>query len=484
MIDWLSQPPVSVVQPQILNEPPVSRSARRPDVTVRPLDPQSQIVGLLGPQTTGLPLDLWQGSDPSALTQRLSRVQAGDIPALQSLLLTLLLAESYPPDDFSGAEALLLARVDLLRDLGAVEPAHALIEQAGPDSSPARFARWFETALLTGHEERACQVLNARPDLSGRLDARLFCAARAGNWADAALIFDTAKALGALPEDLLAVLDRFLNPDLFEEAAPLPAPAQPDALRFRLHESLGEPLPTATLPLKFASADLRDLAGWKAQIDAAERLSRAGALPPNQLLGIYDARLPAASGGVWDRVEALQRFETALNARNPDALARALPKVWQEMQNAGLQAAFADLFGEALMQQPWRNPQAQELAWRIALLAPSYETHATKAPPKAQNAAFLSGLAQGAPTRGETPLHSAIQRAFAAPPELSAAQQRQLAEHQLGDLLLEALSQVSAGADGDLGALTRGLQSLRAVGLEDLARRAALYLVLAGDQST
>ena len=46
-------------------------------------------------------------------------------------------------------------------------------------------------------------------------------------------------------------------------------------LLFRLHEAIGEPLPTGALPRAYAVADLRDLAGWKPQLEAAERLAVA-----------------------------------------------------------------------------------------------------------------------------------------------------------------------------------------------------------------
>ena len=52
----------------------------------------------------------------------------------------------------------------------------------------------------------------------------------------------------------------------------------------------------------FAQADMRDNTGWKAQLEAAERLARNGVLDPNQLLGLYTEEKAAASGGVWDRV--------------------------------------------------------------------------------------------------------------------------------------------------------------------------------------
>ena len=46
-------------------------------------------------------------------------------------------------------------------------------------------------------------------------------------------------------------------------------------------EAIGTPLPTAPLPLAFAHSDLRHTAGWKARIEAAERLVRTGAVSAN-----------------------------------------------------------------------------------------------------------------------------------------------------------------------------------------------------------
>ena len=81
-----------------------------------------------------------------------------------------------------------------------------------------------------------------------------------------------------------------------------------------LETGQGPGLMFVTLPLAFAHAELRDTAGWKSQIESAERLARAGVIAPNVLLGLYTERLPAASGGVWDRAAAFQRFESALTS--------------------------------------------------------------------------------------------------------------------------------------------------------------------------
>ena len=123
---------------------------------------------------------------------------------------------------------------------------------------------------------------------------------------------------------------------------------RPTPLEFRLFEALGEPLPTAPLPLAFAVLDLSGDNGWRAQIQAAERLARAGSLPANRLLGIYTMREPAASGGVWDRVAPCRTSRPRWNAARPGAVGPALLRVWPQMASGRLLVPFAELYAERL----------------------------------------------------------------------------------------------------------------------------------------
>ena len=87
--------------------------------------------GCCPPQVTGLPRALW-GLGPDRRDRRADPDERVDtLPALQSLLITLLLAEAEPPADAAGRGVLLLARIDKLLDLGALEQAAALLDAAG-----------------------------------------------------------------------------------------------------------------------------------------------------------------------------------------------------------------------------------------------------------------------------------------------------------------------------------------------------------------
>lgn len=479
VIEWLSKNPPAGDAGPVLLEPPVTENGLLPDILVSPLQVLEPPVGLVPTAVTGLPVDLWQSSDVVQLTRLIAEVPVLDSPAMQTLLYTLLLTEAVPPIGSDSAEMLLLARTDRLMALGAVDPAQAMMFHTGATHNADRYARWFDATLLTGQEERSCQALNAQPFLAPDYAARMFCAVRNGDWSAAAVMLDAARVLELLPQNKLFLMDRFLNPDIFEGAPPLPPPSDPDPLTFRLFESIGEPLPTASLPRRFAVADLRDLGGWKAQIEASERLARTGALSPNALLGIYSARLPAASGGVWDRVEALQRFETALNARDMAAVTKTLPPVWAYMKEMKLEVPFAVLFSEKLAQQPLRDPDAVDLAFRIRLLSPYYEAAADDAP-DTSDARFLASVARGAPVGTARPhvKAEAIREGFSDTAKPPVEMTELLENDQLGIVILKAIELFDSGARGNLTNLNEALATFRAVGLEDTARRAALQLML------
>lgn len=478
VIDWVQQnrdpsAVTSVAMPA--GEPPVASSGGTPVVSVKPLEEEAaRIIGLVPSTVTGLPQDLWQQSDPLTLSTALTSLPDFRLPAAQALLFTALLTEAEAPgQDADHKDIFTLARVSTLQRYGALDPALALIEQADVTRDTAHFAAYMDLALLTGEEWRACTVLSAHPHLAPALAHRIFCAARQGDWATAALLFDTGRVLGALSTAEAAVLDRFLHPELFDGLAPLRPPRAITPLLFRLHEAIGEPLPTRALPRGYAVADLRDLAGWKAQLEAAERLAATGALPDNRLLGLYTERDPAASGGVWDRVAAIQRFDTALATRSPEAVAKTLPTAWNAMQDAGLETAFAGVFANRLRAIPLTGRTAR-LAQTLALLSGDYTASAAHAEDR-----LLQAVAVGDPTGlrpGDTTTRAVID-AFA-----PTAGRQDLIDRarqgQLGDVILRTLVLLEEGADGNPRALTEALGTLRALGFDDIMRSASLQILL------
>ncbi len=472
-IEWLSRS----VELAPIFEPPITDTALTPDITTTALaQPSKDPIGLLSPRVTGLPKSIWSASVEADLVALVKAERIDMLPALQDFLKILMMAEADPPSDAGPDGALFVARVDKLLDMGALEQAKSLIEQATPDT-PSLFRRWFDVALLTGTEDDACDVMQETPSIAPTYPARIFCLARSGDWPLAALTLNTHRVLGDITAAEEALLSRFLDPELYEGEPPLQPPDRVTPLAFRMHEAIAEPLATATLPLAFAHADLRFTAPWKARLEAAERLARHGAISENVILQHYTARTPAASGGIWDRAAAIQRFDVAMLAKDTEAIAASLPDAWDAMRAARAEVQFAKLYGAALQDYALTG-DAQTLAFQIGLLSPSYERVAL-ADGADQIAPFLTGLARGVPDRAlaQSDKERVIADAFGdapAPQDLELL----IAEGRLGEALLRTLQRFDAGTDGDLRALSDALVVLRMVGLEDVARRAALQSLL------
>lgn len=458
---------------------PVTSSALPPAVDSAPLSQSNAgAAGLLGTATTGLPNTLWRASDPASLATLIAAVDL-PVPALSQLLHTLMLAEALPP---AGDDRLdfLNARLDWLMAQGAVEEALALLDITGVED-PRLFAHWVDLSLLLGDSEPVCKKLAEQPRLSADLSLRIFCTARDGDWQRAALILQSAETLGEITGRRAELLRRFLDPELADGRALLP-PVRPTPLEFRLFEALGEPLPTAPLPLPYAVLDLSGDNGWRAQIEAAERLARAGSFAPNRLLGIYTQRKPAASGGIWDRVGALQELEAALQRGTPDGIGRALVTVWPQMAHARILTPFAELFAAKLAGAAV-GPRAATMARRALFLAPEYEelasTLAATGSDTGTEARFLTAIARGLPPEdiAALPHADAVAQAFRQA-EVPQVLQDQLAQGRLGEVILRAVALFGSGAAGNGQDLTDAIATLRSVGLEDTARRAALELMI------
>ena len=477
-IDWLSQS-LSAPQAVALPKASVGGVIATPDVTVQSLgQPVADAIGILSTKLTGLPHNLW-GDAPAAEIEALINAASSDnLPALQGLLTTLLLAEAQAPMDSGPAPQVLLTRIDKLLALGALDQAHALIEAAGPASSPGMFRRAFDTALLVGEENRACAILAAAPGLSPSLPTRIFCLARVGDWDAAALTLDTATALGQVDAAQSDLLSRFLDPEAGEpDTTPTP-PIPVTPLDMKIFAAIGTPLPAATLPIAFSHADLSADQGWKARIEAAERLAHAGVIPPNLLLGIYTEQKPAASGAPWDRVSAFQKLDAAVEAGDGNAAAKALPAAWAAMQSVELEVPLSELFAGKLAKLPLAG-EARQIATTLALLSSAYESLVAASTPQNAREAFLFGIARGKLETLAPPdaMGRAISPAFTAPvvPDDIAPL---LTNGRVGEALLMAMDKISRGASGDLPQVTAGLSTLRQLGLEDVARRTALELML------
>ncbi len=478
-IDWLDRAlavPEGPAAPPATTPPVRTPLAARGTAIDRRALPAPSVdgTGLFPARRAGLERGLWGRTPLPVLTAALERLGPDTVPAAQQLALRVLTAELAPPRaaDPGTPGGWLRARVERLIALGAVQQADRLL-RAAPRHNAALAARAFDVALLLGADDRACAGLRGRianHDLQG---ARIFCLARGGDWPAALVALQAARALGVLPQGQGVLLDRFLREEDGDLA--LPPPRALSVLDWRLLDALGDPVGTAGLPLAFAHADLRGTAGWRAQLDAAERLARAGVLDPERLLGLYTRRAPAASGSVWERVRAVQALDAAL--RDGAGAGDALRAAWLRFRDAELESAFAQIFADRLAARPL-DGAAQGVQWRVLMLAGRAPDGI--APPdnaRARSAAALAGVATGlAPDAGA--MATALAGALNGPPRLDDARALWLDEGAQGRLLLDALAHVADGAAGDARAAGAGVAALRALGLDGPARQIAVELLL------
>jgi len=466
-IDWLSEQAVlpdgflvidpATGLPKGLGDA-VSNGASAPTVTATPLDVAGPDgAGLLPPEITGLPASLWSNSRMGDLISALQAVPMDLPPGAHDLLFRVLLAEADPPAGADGRGLWLGARADALLDRGAVDQALALVEASAP-ASPALFGRWFEAATLLDLDAAPCAALRRSTTLSADARVRAFCFARGGDWTAAALTVQTGAALGDLSDADADLLTAFLDPALAEEltlAAPGPTM---DIIEFRLRSAIGMPVPAANLPLRFAATDLNPDAPWRAQLEAVERLAKVGALPVSTVFSVYTARVPAASGTIWDRVTAIQALDAAVTAGDGAAIDAALPDAWTAAQDGGFPAAFAEWLMPRVQSPDTLSDVSRTLLGRLGYLTTAYEAHAAGL---GQSHPDLAAIATGTPDASGS-----------ATPSDKLLQLRDIG--QTGEAILLALTQIGQGQDGDPAQMERGIAGLRALGLEDFARRVAL----------
>ncbi|OWU79981.1 hypothetical protein ATO5_03070 [Loktanella sp. 22II-4b] len=518
-IDWLSSEDAQ--QSLRAPEPPVSRSALPDQVATSSIGSvRRDAIGLLPAQITGLPASLWGDTRVDELTALIEQQEIVALPSVQALLMMALLAEADAPlaavtaGPPPGDGAVFRARVAKLIEFGAIDQAAALLEQVDPHDV-ATFGQAFDVSLLLWREDQTCARLMKSPEIAPTLSARIFCLARSGDWNTAALTLESGRAVGALDPDSALLLAHFLQTEDPEPGRRprLPQPVSP--LAFRIMDAIAEPLPTNAMPLAFSHSDLRDTAGWKSQIEAAERLTRVGAVPGRRLFEIYSDRLPAASGGVWDRVSAVQVLIAAIGADNPVAVGNALPDAWSAMRSIQLEVAFARHFGPQIWQVmagsrtaplapggqslPQSIPGGDtpgagvlgpntDLAFRILMLSDQAEEVAQAWQPEQEGDRLLRDLAMGrhpAPDQAANTMEEAILLSAepATPPsdeDPAAAAARHMS---LGETILEVALLLRRGIEADPGDVTRALQLLRDWGLESTARAASLELLLLGDEA-
>ncbi len=477
-IDWLSDSITEEATPSAV--PNVETPAGTPPVIqVIPLDaPVVDMTGLIDAAELGVPSDLWGRSAANDLAGVLNGVTLGPEapPAIGRFLAKLLQARLDPPIDAAINDAFFLARLDRLLEKGHLSAARDLIDMSG-EREPQLFRRRFDIALLTGNETEMCREIESTPELSPTYPARIFCLARLGQFDVAALTLGNAETLDILTPEEDALLLHFLDPELFEGDPIPPAPRVPTPLQFRLYEAVGERISTEGLPVPFAFADMSDTVGWKARLSAAERLASTGAIPFERLEEVFNERSPSASGGVWERVAAIQQLSSAVRSARSTRIFDALPEAWEAATRGGYDHSLAVWLAPRLPDVEEDGPAAPAL-FEVALLAGDIakaERFARRSPEDR----FLLSLAAG--RAGTEPAGDALGRAvLRGLSALSAGEtfETLIRDNRRGEVLFRALDQLADGATGNPDTTANSLAALRRIGLEELARQIAVELVL------
>jgi hypothetical protein len=386
---------------------------------------------------------------------------------------SLLLAEARPPLDEPERYAFLEARLNKLLQYGAVDPAIALIERASP--VPERMIPLlFDISLLSSNNFPACDPIlqNTRnKDLQAEL---IYCYARKGDWLTAHLILKTEEVLGDLTKKEISLLDRYLEVDFDVNLnALLPPPELITPLEYRLYEAIGEPIPAEYLPIQYSQSDLDGENGWRAQVIAAERLSLTGAIPGNQILGIYTNYRPGVSGGMWERVKAVSDLDEALETeKNIDQYFQAAWKIFKKTDQLTI---FAKLFGLRVFEKNL-TPTSKKMAADLLLLTNNFKL--TESYWSLNDIRF--GLTTGDFSRvlvsNET--ERTILKVFT-DPSIPFLVEQKLNQGKLGEVILNSLLQFETGIEGNLKDFSESLSTLNLIGLGSTARRAALtHLVI------
>ena len=472
-IDWLSKENKKF-QKSLLDEKN-TETENAGDIKVSTLiSNEYQAIGLLPIYVTGIPTTIWRNSSFDDLVYSFKKMPIFKYSPIQELVYSLLLAEARPPSNEPERYAFLEARLNKLLKYGAVDPAIALIERASP--LPERMIPLlFDISLLSSNNFPVCDPIfqnTKNRDLQAEL---IYCYARKGDWLTAHLILKTEEVLGDLSVREVSLLDRYLEVDFDVDLnALLPPPELITPLEYRLYEAIGEPIPAAYLPIQYSQSDLSGENGWRAQVIAAERLSLTGAIPENQILGIYTSNDPGVSGGMWERVKAVKDLDLALE--DGENFEYYFQNAWRVFKKTDQITVFAKLFGLRVFEKDL-SVNSREIAANLLLLTSNFRL--TKGYWNSSDIRF--GLTTGdfSQVRASNEIEKIILKVFTEPSMPFLVEQK-LNQGKLGEVILNALLQFETGIDGNLKDFSESLSTLNLIGLDNTSRRAALTHLVVG----
>lgn len=304
------------------------------------VNPES--AGTLSPETGGLPIDLWKGTDRSLVERLLPEIPGGLVsPTMRELARRLLLSMATPPEG-AAREDLLNQRIDRLAAMGDLAAVGELI-QAVPNrtASPALVQAEADAFFLSGNYAKACGIVGQQILESDELYWRkgfVFCQALAGEHDKAYLGAGLMRDEGIEAPVFFSLIDAMAA----KGAASLETLEGADAMTVAMMRAAQAPLPDNSR-LPESPSLLRAIAvsphlPVETRLRVAERAEAAGSLDTEALQQIYGA----VSFGEEDLESPLSKadelgggkgrailYQAALGRDIPAALVEVLAKAQQ-----------------------------------------------------------------------------------------------------------------------------------------------------------
>ncbi len=494
-------------------------------------------IGIVETVASGLPGDMWRGTDRGAAIQLIAALPGAPrsriLRDLQFRLLTVIanppLGANPPGQDYVST------RIAKLSDMGEVEAVGQMTQAAGPMSGDAAQRLNIENQLVAGDAKAACTT----PMAQGSPDPfwtklMIVCQVIAGQNAQAMLNVDLLRERGIADTGFFVAVDYALGSRSTKPPANIGTDTLSQALLRAVNPKAGGTLNNETTPAQLRQIAANVAAPLAQRIEAAERGEALGVIDPRQLLELYQAGADAPglsapakrraqavrdavrASDVADKVKAMQAaFRAAEGSALFTTMARVLGeqliKIFPEHKTAPLSADTARSFlalndfpravewyytlaGGSTIDPQYETPTvalwplmqladgSSSIPWEPGFMA-KWQTLNAKNPRGPQRAAVLAALlpALGEPVdRGEFNPPSAT--GFAAPPSAVLARLSQSAQQ---GRVAESIALVAqAAGETNLTALSPAtlaaiVQTLRQIGLPDVARRFAVEVALA-----
>ncbi|MEE2774255.1 MAG: hypothetical protein VYE27_05030 [Pseudomonadota bacterium] len=299
-------------------------------------------IGVIPSEISGINSKIWLQIDQSLLASLIESLPTLQFYNAKSFFKRLLISETDPPkvlDPEERQEIYLLARIDRLIGMGALDEAEELIHQVRPLSKEI-FRRWKKIALLGGRLTKLCKELIKTPNLSDDASLRVVCFAKLGDLDTATLVLSTAASLRIIDEKKEALLVYHLDPQFIQINEVKNLSSKFDELEFYLLDQANILETTQALGKPYLYRKLNKNS-FAERIYAAEQLTISQAINGSKLFELYRSSYRDISNGP-EQLALLFELDEALRKPNKIALRNQLVQAISKMYNMRLINPFAE----------------------------------------------------------------------------------------------------------------------------------------------